>query len=111
MAVETTGLTALVAIVSLLAMGVIGDDESVLVLGTRWVHRNNRADILATIVNFRHVVFLQEASVLLLLHVLRVSLLSSFVKFRSCGRVLREELGAGEFNELVAFVLFRDHLI
>lgn len=77
MAVETAGLTTLVAIVSLLAVGVIGDDEGVLVLGTDGVSGDTRADIFATVVDLRHVILLQEGSVVLL----RVVTIES----RSCG--------------------------
>lgn len=57
-AVEAAGFATLVAIVSLLAVGIIGDDEGVLVFGTAWMDSDLGADIFATIMDLWHGVLL-----------------------------------------------------
>ena len=104
---ETAGLTALVPVVGLLAMGVIADGESVLVLGARRVGSDHRGAVAHALAHLGHGVGLQESGVFLLLVVRLEALLGALVELTGIFHLLLalEETIAGEGHELLALVL------
>ena len=103
---ETAGLTALVPVVGLLAVGVVADGEGVLVLGAEGVGRDHGRGVGHALPNLGHVVGLEEGGVLLLLVVALEALLGALVEPAGVlGLLLAlEKAGAGEGNELLALV-------
>jgi hypothetical protein len=103
---ETAGLTALVPVVGLLAVGVVADGEGVLVLGAEGVGRDHGRGVGHALAHLGHVVALEEGGVLLLLVVALEALLGALVEPAGVlGLLLAlEKAGAGEGNELLALV-------